>query len=236
MTIFFGYYSIKIKTINLPEGKFGIYQRVYHLMFIPFFPKDQLWKPLNLHRETALNSDTRHRLNVIELRTKTPIWTYSGIGMIITAVLIPLLVAIFSWIGNESTKKIESFTRKNHNAELIETPQLGDIYHFKVYLVKPIKSPNGSIVKYEKVRFIFNEVSYSLSSKSNEKVSLKALSIKEFNADHDYYKVALKDEFTINKSFLKKLNENYKELRIGIYKGKSHFKIYAGLDKIIRKE
>jgi phage FluMu protein Com len=98
-----------------------VYQKWAHIFWIPFFPIGKVAASECAHckqvlREKEMTSSMQSVLQDVKSRSKTPIWTFSGLALL--AIIITLVVV------NEK-KKDEKI------AQLILAPQAGDVFEMK---------------------------------------------------------------------------------------------------------
>ena len=98
-----------------------VFQNYVHLFWIPFLPAGKTGISECAHCKQVLNLKEmpdllKESYDCLKATTKTPIWTFAGIA----------LVAVLMAIGIISDKKKDA-----KNAQLILTPQSGDVYEIK---------------------------------------------------------------------------------------------------------
>jgi len=98
-----------------------VFQRYAHVFWIPFFPIGKTGVSQCDHCKQVLKlkempSSMRTAYDNLKAQTKTPIWTFAGLALV--AVLITIIII--------SDKK-----KAAKNAQLILTPQTGDIFEIK---------------------------------------------------------------------------------------------------------
>lgn len=98
-----------------------VFQKYAHVFWIPLFPIGRTGVSQCNHCKQVLKlkempASLKISCNNLKAQTKTPIWTFSGLA----------LVAVLISIGVISDKKKDA-----KNAQLILTPQSGDIFHIK---------------------------------------------------------------------------------------------------------
>ncbi len=99
-----------------------IFQKFAHVFWIPFFPMKKLGisqcnhcKQVLTQKEMPPALTTTYQ--TLKAQTKTPIWTFAGIGLVVALVTIGVI----------------SDRRKDEkNAKLIVSPQVNDIYEVKL--------------------------------------------------------------------------------------------------------
>lgn len=100
----------------------SVYQKYAHVFWIPFFPSGKTGatecshcKQVLQHKEFGSNVAATYE--TIKSQAKTPLWTFSGL----------VLLAALIVFGVISSKQNNA-----KNAELISTPQKGDVYEIKL--------------------------------------------------------------------------------------------------------
>lgn len=98
-----------------------LFQKYAHVFWIPFFPTGKTGVSQCDHCKQVLKlkempASIRLNYDNLKAQTKTPIWMYSGLGV----VFFFITVIIFSGIENDKKNK-----------QLILTPQHGDIFEIK---------------------------------------------------------------------------------------------------------
>jgi hypothetical protein len=117
-----------------------VFQKYADLFWIPFFPIGKTAVTQCSHCKQVLekkqfNIDLINSYERIKANSKTPVWTFSGLG---------LLVVLF-FVGG-----IVSEQRNAKNTELIAHPQAGDLYEIKIdykqYTLYKVESISGDSV------------------------------------------------------------------------------------------
>jgi hypothetical protein len=148
--IIYGSKASHIATENLNETCSGcgtpnaiqmsVFQRYAHVFWIPLFPIGKVGvtqcshcKQVLQKKEFSRNLSTSYE--VMKSKTKTPVWTFSGL------VMLTVLVAWGVVNGKQNDEK---------NAAFISTPQTGDIYEvkkdYKQYTLLKVESVAGDTV------------------------------------------------------------------------------------------
>lgn len=118
----------------------AIFQRYAHVFWIPFVPIGKKVITQCSHCEQVLNkkefpSNFQSYYETLKIRSKTPIWTFTGIT------LLALLILWLVISGIQDDKK---------DAALIQSPQTGDIYEAKTedgnYTIFKVKEVVGDTV------------------------------------------------------------------------------------------
>jgi hypothetical protein len=99
-----------------------VFQKFAHVFWIPMFPMSKTVVTECSHCKQVLRKEEfpprfRDSYEILKSKSKTPIWTFSGL----------VLFAIFLVVGG-----IRSNQNKERNAELILSPQKGDVYEIKL--------------------------------------------------------------------------------------------------------
>jgi hypothetical protein len=107
-------------TMNSVE--LNVFQKYAHVFWIPFVPIGKAGVSICHHCKQTLKvkempESLRDRYDDLRKRSKTPVWTFLGIGLVATLII----VAIIS--GKQDDAR---------NAKLILSPQKGDIYKVKI--------------------------------------------------------------------------------------------------------
>ncbi len=222
MSFKIGTYSIKIKTytdkdIGFDDNKkysnliFQLYQKVFHIYFVPIFPTEKFWKIKNIVTNKDAETDPllRTRLNLIELKKKSPFWSYSG-SMILSLPIILLIGFVIYSLGRTEVKKINKELDKNKlNKEIVEKikkPNLSDTYYIKFIEMIPKKDINGKPKGFKKGdREILK---YNLISFSNDSIEL-ILMEKPFYFTKS---ITLKNKVKISKQDLINISDHYKTI------------------------
>ncbi|MEE1897561.1 hypothetical protein V1389_04390 [Flavobacterium rakeshii] len=117
-----------------------IVQRYAHIYYIPFFPTEK--KAFSecsgcnhfLH-EIQFSEKYKNGLKEIKSQIKTPLWMYTGLGIIAL-----IIIAVF----------ISGKQNDSENAELLLSPQKGDIYEIKLpdnqYTIYKVDKVEGNTV------------------------------------------------------------------------------------------
>lgn len=118
----------EISTVSCPNCntansiQMNVFQRWAHIFWIPFFPigKTGVSQCLNCKQVLKLKempASLRLSYDNLKAQSSTPIWTFTGIGVII-------VIAIFGYFGEKQTAKRIS--------KWVLAPQKNDIYHVKL--------------------------------------------------------------------------------------------------------
>ena len=143
-----------------------VFQKYAHVFWIPFFPLGKTGVSQCDHCKQVLKlkempGTLRASYDNLKSQTKTPIWTFSGLA----------LVAVLIVAGVISDKK-----KGERNAQLIVTPQAGDIFEIKT------KDKQYTIYKVYKVQgdSVFIQPS---NYEVNKMTGLNDLKQKEYSSD-----------------------------------------------------
>jgi hypothetical protein len=143
-----------------------VFQKYAHVFWIPFFPMGKTGVSQCDHCKQVLKlkempSSLTTAYENLKAQTKTPIWTFSGLALV--AVLITLIV-------------INDKKKDEKNAQLILTPQAGDIFEIKT------KDNQYTLYKVDQVQgdSVFVQVS---SFEVNKIKGLDDLKKKEYSED-----------------------------------------------------
>ena len=98
-----------------------VYQKWAHVFWIPFFPLGKVVASECGHckqvlKEKEMTSSMQSVLQDVKSRSKTPIWTFSGLA----------ILAVIIAVGIVNEKKNDA-----KNAKLIMAPQAGDVFEIK---------------------------------------------------------------------------------------------------------
>ena len=154
-----------------------VFQKYAHVFWIPFFPMGKTAVSQCDHCKQVLKlkempSPLRTAYENLKAQTKTPIWTFTGLA----------LVAVLVTIGIISDKKNDK-----KNAQLILSPQTGDIFEIKTkdsqYTLYKVNQVQGDSVFVHASTFEVNKVT-----------GLDDLKKKEFSSDvYGFTKSELKE-------------------------------------------
>lgn len=200
MTILFGTYSIKVKSIESEGNQYKLFQRVFHIFFIPFFPLARFWKTA----DGAIVENISQDLYLKELKTKAPIYSYTGILLPILIVAYIALNAIFGSAYSTFTKSVSDKDRISLVASKIQITEKWDRYLFKTHLLKP----KGD--KYEKNDQYADRLYYTVSEVNGDNVTFVAADLSD--SKHEF--IALKKEFILTKQQLQESAGKYIDLPI----------------------
>ena len=122
-----------------------VFQKYAHIFWIPFFPMGKTGVSQCDHCKQVLKlkempATLTASYNNLKAQTKTPIWMFSGLA----------LVAVLITIGVISDKK-----KDEKNAQLILTPQKGDIFEIKTTTLTLVQFINKFI--FDRPTNSFNE-------------------------------------------------------------------------------
>ncbi len=115
-------------------------QNYLHIFWIPFVPTKRVAVSVCLNCKNTLegkelSEDYNGVFQRIKAESKTPIWMWSGLG------LIALLIAFGVYVGNQN---------KEENLQLVSAPKIGDVYEFKTgngnYTLAKVNSVKGDSV------------------------------------------------------------------------------------------
>mgnify|MGYP000023111474 CR=1 FL=1 len=228
MRIFFGSYLSKIKTyeledLNISEEEYSdytfiAYVKVFHLIGIPLFPLDKTWKIRNHFGNIIDITDTtlRHKLNLVLLKMKYPLWTYFGsvvLALPFIFLTINLMFSLFD-TNKELTEYEMQKSRKERIINKIGNPSIGDTYSFVVdrsgfkeylkYELVSVKQDSFTLSLKEKISRVTPELNYNDTIKIWKEIIYKELQ-KENMLDNCSFSIKhlisdYKDKF-INPSF-----------------------------------
>lgn len=117
--------------------RLSIFQKYAHVFWIPFFPMSRVAATECAHckkvtEENKFSSDEKSAYWKLKENVKTPIWMFSGLA------LVAFLIA-FVFINDKLNKQ--------HSAEYILAPQVGDVYQMKTeageYSLAKVSHVNG---------------------------------------------------------------------------------------------
>jgi hypothetical protein len=210
MRIKIGTYSIRIKKytardLNL-EGdynnvNFYLYQQVFFILFIPVLPMEKFWKSKNaLTNENIItNAKLRTELNIIALKQKSPLWSYSG-SIILLAPFIYFLGLLILNIGNEEfdrhQKKSKNETVLLETIKKINQPELNDIYNINMVEIDPELNVKGKAIGFKKESK--TKLKYQLIDFLKDSLKLKLTKYPKYY----YSNLILKSEITLSKQSL----------------------------------
>ena len=213
-----GTYSLKIKTftnkeINLGaeyhDSQFNLYQKVFYILFIPIFPVEKFWVVKNTitGKEQLTTADLRTKLNLVELKRKSPLWTYTGLIILSISFLflIGFMLSDYVESGIDSFKKsnIES-ANNSKTIDLIEDPRPNDVYHIIMVELTPTnKNKKG----YDRGTTKYLE--YSIIKFKEDSIELKLIDNK-----YSSNKVKLKDSLKLGKENLINALEGFQRLKM----------------------
>lgn len=100
----------------------SVFQRYAHIFWIPFFPVGKTGVSVCAHCKQTLNSkimpaDPRFSYDNLAMQSQTPIWSYSGLG------IVALIVMGVTANQKHTSKKIN---------EYVMAPKAGDVLHVKL--------------------------------------------------------------------------------------------------------
>ncbi|NJB70783.1 hypothetical protein GGR42_001245 [Saonia flava] len=249
MRIFkFGTYSIKIKSLtkndlnlmgNYDHLDFSFHQKVFHFWYIPLFPVEKYWAIFKKGtKEKFLDStpEIRNKLDMALLKTKSPLWSFSG-----TLILaFPILIGLFYVLYGTFDVSKDNFSKWRKKEERIDKkelyandPQIGDVYTFKVLEVDPVTDVNGHIVKYEpNLYFRASSIDFELNYIALDSLGFIMLRPDEFEIN----KRNLKEEIKLSKKELLPALKDYRNLKIlnGKFYSEKGSKLITGIFKISR--
>lgn len=158
-----GTYSIKIKTYSAKdlgvEGEydgitFNLYQKVFFLFLIPTWPIDNYWKIKKNNTSESFVSDPelRTKLNLIELKRKTPFWAYIGTILLSMPILLMVGLLIMNLTEDiiserQQKKKIEENTAIAISR--INNPAVNDLYEIRLIRIEEKKNSLGKVVGHD---------------------------------------------------------------------------------------
>jgi len=117
-----------------------VYQRYAHIFWIPLFPIGKTGLSQCSHCKQVLKkkefgANLRSEYDILKFKSKTPVWTFSGIALLSVFVLTAI-------IGGKQ--------REVRNSTLIAAPQAGDVYevkrNYKQYTLYKVSSVEGDTV------------------------------------------------------------------------------------------
>jgi len=252
MVIRFGTYGLKIKTINYQELgldeqykhlSFQLYQRVFHLMYIPIFPVDKHWKITDNRTKvfiTETDAALRTQLNLKLLKTRSPIWSFSGAAILALPIILALIWVLYGTFNTSATNFTKLWEKENRVSEkndLVKAPQIDDEYTFKIVEVEPVTDYNAQIVRYEKGSFgVSGKIIYTINYVSKDSIGFE-LKKSDFFISSRY---KMKTIFRVSKQQLVKSAKNYTDLDLynfGPYHSKDNLsKLVTGVFSISRSE
>ncbi|WP_422859191.1 hypothetical protein ACOKFD_18080 [Flagellimonas sp. S174] len=226
MRLRLGSYSLKIKSYTAQELGlrdisenliFTIYQKVFHLWYIPIFPVEKHWKVLDgatKKEVTDTNPAMRSALDLKTLKKRSPFWSYTGLIVVALPVLFLLGYVIYGTIDVSSdgiNKALAKNTRISEKKELAQTPEIGDMYTFKILNVERITDMNGQSAGYKPSYF---------SSPYDVDFLVNYISKDSVGFDHNHvegrtnYTFGLRPQFKLSKSEVLLAAENYQDLQV----------------------
>lgn len=248
MRLKLGTYSLKIKSFTAQELgldtsskelSFIIYQKVFHFWYIPIFPVEKHWKIKEVSTGKEITETTPKMRSAIDLqllKKKSPIWSYSGSVILFLPILLVLGYVIFTAVDlsfDEINKSMDKNSRVSNKEQLVKTPQINDLYVFKIIEVDAVTDMNGHIAKYEpNPYFAPAKVNFTVNYLSADSVGFDIAQ----NQDFSIYEDDVKKEFKLSKNELVKAIQGYKDLDIlnrpNVANGKS--KMLTGIFEIER--
>ncbi len=237
MRIRVGRYSIKRKTYsNLDLGLseeyrnmlFKFYVQVFHLWYIPILPVGKFWKVIDkdTKEEVALNPKVRTELNLKELKSRYPFWSYTGAFVISLPVLF-LIGLLVAQIVNYGDRQLYKHSRVSDRIEQVEQGleniELDDELSFKTLEVKIIRDKYGAELRkekqyysptYEYVATLITNDSVQIKLKPNNSKPYRYTMLKEKTLSRDQLKGMISKTFAAGQNQLRKDIENEKDFLV----------------------
>ncbi len=192
--IVYGYRSTHLKSANLPNVKCpncetqnqmttSVYGRHVHIFWIPLFPAGNtgIFECRNCHKgfkKNELNEDGKLAYKNFKSQVKTPIWKYSGLG------LIAVLIAFGFYAKKQGDAEV---------AEYLENPAMYDVYTFRT---------EGNYYSTFKVLQVFKDslyVSYN-GMETNKRSGIKDIDKPANYSDSLYYVLTTKNIESLKES------------------------------------
>lgn len=213
-----GTYSIKLKTYNNKDLgldneyqnlEFQLFQKVFHVLFIPVIPVEKFWKVKNslTNKEEPTTAELRTVLNLKELKRKSPFWTYSGLIFISLAVLFLIGFLISPYVEDGIESLNESNEKRKYvseTADIIENPKTNDLYHIEMIELTPTTENKKGYKRGAK-----KYLEYTILKFSNDSLELK---LKENRYSSN--KVILKEKIKLAKKDLINAVKGFERLKI----------------------
>ncbi len=249
MGIKLGSYSLKIKTFTAQELRlenvpgnldFNIYQKVFHLWYIPVFPVEKHWKILDRTTKKEIEETTasmRSALDMKMLKKRSPVWSYSGLLILALPVLVLIGYVIFGAIDVSAdgiNKALAKNSRISSKETLAQTPEIGDLYTFKILSVDRVTDANGHSAGYKSSQFSAPfDVDFLVNYISKDSVGFDHNTVD----GRTNYTYGLKNEFKLSKEELLLATKNYQDLKILEYPNEegAQSKKIVGIFQIDRK-
>ena len=226
MRIKLGAYSLKIKSytaqeLGLPDVSekliFNVYQKVFHIWYVPIFPVEKHWKILDGTTKKEVKETTpamRSALDLKMIKKRSPLWSYTGVAIValpVLALLIYVVYGVFDVSSNGIQKTLAKNSRISNKEILAKTPEIGDLYTFKVLNVDRVTDMNGHTTGYKSSHFSSPyDVDFFVNYISKDSVGLE-YNLMEGRSDYTY---GLKPEFRLSKAEVRLAAENYQDLDI----------------------
>ncbi|PRX57939.1 hypothetical protein [Flagellimonas meridianipacifica] len=226
MRLRLGSYSLKIKSYTAQELGlknvsekliFNVYQKVFHIWYVPIFPVEKHWKILDGTTKKEVeetNSAMRSALDLKMLKKRSPFWSYTGLIIVALPVLFLLGYVVYGTINvssNGISKALAKNTRISEKQKLAQTPEIGDLYTFKILSVDRVTDMNGQSAGYKSSYF---------SSPYDVDFFVNYISKDSVGFDHNdiegstNYTFGLKRQFKLAKSDIVLAAQKYQDLSI----------------------
>ena len=217
----FGLYSIKIKSytnkdLDLSDDykhlKFDLYQKIFHILFIPIFPDEKEWKVIDTttNKIAVTNPKIRTKLNIKALKKRNPILSY--FGLIIFGSMLMFLFGLFiSGIVKQEYKK---YTRKKthkkqtlQELDKINNPKINDLYLIKMIKITEKKDAYGNKSGIRKSNKYYS--TYELDKFTDDSLYLH---LKENHRVLSSIDIKLKKNISVSKKSISEITNKYRKI------------------------
>ncbi len=226
MRLKLGSYSLKIKSFTPKELgltdisenlKFNLYQKVFHLWYIPIFPVDKHWKIIDsTTKKEVVETDAvmRSAIDLQMLKKRSPVWSYTGLLILTLPVLALLIYIIYGAIDVSAegiNKTLAKNSRVSNKEKLVQTPEIGDLYTFKILNVEMVTDMNGQSAGFKPSYFSSPyDVDFYVNYISKDTVGFYHNRV-EGSTNYTY---GLKKEFKLSRRDLLLAAKNYQDLDV----------------------
>jgi hypothetical protein len=186
MKVIFGIRSAKIKdqsasTVGYTgpgdsQLTFQVFVKYFHIYLIPFWPMGRHSKIVDTASKQEVTVTTpalRHAATMAELKSRNPVWTFSGLMAVGVLALVIILIPLSESLSSAANYKREDRAFMDKMSALINQPQHNDVYVFEMTKLDTYRDGRGN---QKNIAGMYVTLQYHVIDSQQDSITLRLLS------------------------------------------------------------